>query len=270
MSIRKLLFSIAELLIVSGTGCIEAQAAEAARNAQETVSTEADANQTQGEESKDTAEDTTENQKEKSKSTTEDTTEDSIEETNEEETASETDAEEAKDGETALLSIAPAEQGISETAAILVVEEEPWYTEEDLKYLTCLIYSEAGDQCYEGKLAVANVVLNRMNNQDEYMFGHADTIKDVIYDKKWGTQFSVTIGGSSSMIATALTRYETGKYPNQEEKAAMQECEKAAKAALEGENNIGDYLFFRMYNKSTANKYKNHVIIEDHIFYNTK
>ena len=147
--------------------------------------------------------------------------------------------------------------------------EEPSYTEEDLKYLTCVIYSEAGNQSYEGKLAVANVVINRKNNTEEYMFGHVNTIKDVIYDTKWGVQFSVTIGGSDSMIAKALEMYESGRYPNEAEKEAMAESEEAAREALTGENNIGDYLFFRVYNQSTAKKYSDHVVIEDHIFYNT-
>ena len=106
--------------------------------------------------------------------------------------------------------------------------EEPSYTEEDLKYLTCVIYSEAGNQSYEGKLAVANVVINRKNNTEEYMFGHVNTIKDVIYDTKWGVQFSVTIGGSDSMIAKALEMYESGRYPNEAEKEAMAESEEAA------------------------------------------
>lgn len=147
-------------------------------------------------------------------------------------------------------------------------KEKPAYTKEDLKLLTCLVYAEAGNQSYKGKLAVANVVLNRKNNRQSHMFGHANTIKAVVYDKKWGVQFSVTKGGSNSSLAKALKMYETGKYSNKAEKKAMQECEKAAKAAFEGENNIGDYLFFRMYNKATAKKYSDHLIIEDHIFYN--
>lgn len=147
-------------------------------------------------------------------------------------------------------------------------EKKPSYTEEDLRLLTTLVYAEAGNQSYKGKLAVANVVLNRKNNTQSHMFGHANTIKAVIYDKKWGVQFSVTKGGNNSMLAKAIKMYETGKYPNKAEKAAMKECEKAAKAALEGENNIGSYLFFRMYNKATAKKYTDNVVIEDHIFYN--
>ena len=38
------------------------------------------------------------------------------------------------------------------------------YTAKDVKLLACLIYAEAGNQSYKGKLAVANVVLNRVDS----------------------------------------------------------------------------------------------------------
>ena len=76
----------------------------------------------------------------------------------------------------------------------------------------------------EGKLAVANVVLNRVNCSE-----YPDNIYDVIFDTKYGTQFEPTANG---------TVFNT---PSDESVAA-------AKAALEGENNIGDALYF--YNPS--------------------
>ena len=163
-----------------------------------------------------------------------------------------------------------AEEADSEVMAEQELDAEAdQAAQEDLKYLTCVIYAEAGNQSYEGKLAVANVVINRKNNTEEYMFGHVNTIKDVIYDTKWGVQFSVTIGGDDSMMAKALEMYETGDYANEQEKEAMAESEEAARAALAGENPIGDYLFFRVYQSSTAKKYTDHLVIEDHIFFNT-
>ena len=84
--------------------------------------------------------------------------------------------------------------------------------------LACLVYAEAGNQSYEGMLAVANVVLNRVKS-DAYW--HVDTIKEVIYDKKWAVQFAVTVknkkGVSSSdkalnaLIITSLVPIQKRK-----------------------------------------------------------
>lgn len=158
-----------------------------------------------------------------------------------------------------------------------IKEKKPSYSEKDLRLLSGLIYSEAGNQSYNGMLAVANVVLNRVKSN---AYSHADTIKKVIYDKQWAVQFSVTIKSSKtgkSMLDKALEAYDSGKYPGnnpEAEKKAMKKAIKAAKAALNGENNIGDFLCFRMNNKSASSikkKYSNdYRILGDHIFYRTK
>lgn len=149
------------------------------------------------------------------------------------------------------------------------VEEEVNYTNAELRLLSCLIFAEAGNQSYKGKLAVANIVINRSNSN---IFWHVDTIKEVIYDKKWSIQFSVIREGSSgiSPMDRALNIYDTKKYPNDSSKENMSECIKATKAALNGENNIGSYLYFSANSSYFGQKYSNHVIIGGHIFYNTK
>ena len=155
-------------------------------------------------------------------------------------------------------------------------EEKPSYSEKDLRLLACLVYSEAGNQSYEGMLAVANVVLNRAKSD---VYFHVDTIKEVIYDRKWAVQFAVTVKSSKSgksMMDRALKKYDTqvfsGSNPKAEKKA-MNKAIKAAKAALMGKNNIGDYLCFNAVNKRTykiKNKYPGYKILGDHIFYRTK
>ncbi|MGB4657750.1 MAG: cell wall hydrolase [Mobilitalea sp.] len=148
------------------------------------------------------------------------------------------------------------------------------YSKADLRLLSCLVYSEAGNQSYKGMLAVANVVLNRA---DSSAYWHVDTIKEVIYDRKWAVQFSVTIRNRKSglsMMDKALKYYDTGKFtgsnPTAQEKA-MSKAVKAAKAALEGTNNIGSYLCFTNKNNcSSIKKNYNYKIIGDHIFYRTK
>jgi spore germination cell wall hydrolase CwlJ-like protein len=155
-----------------------------------------------------------------------------------------------------------------------VIEEKPSYSESDLRLLSCLIFSEAGNQNYNGMLAVANVVLNRTKS-DAYW--HVKTVKEAIYDDKWSVQFAVTIKNKSgvSMIDKALKLYDsrkfTGANPESQQKA-LDKAIKAAKAALTGKNNIGNLLCFQ--NKRSASsikrKYSDYKIIDDHIFYRSK
>lgn len=61
---------------------------------------------------------------------------------------------------------------------------ETYYTPDDLHWLSKITTCEAGNVTFEGKIMVANVVINRRASS---LF--PNTIKDVIYDKKFGTQF---------------------------------------------------------------------------------
>jgi spore germination cell wall hydrolase CwlJ-like protein len=155
-------------------------------------------------------------------------------------------------------------------------KKEPTYSKLDLRLLACLVYTEAGNQPYEGMLAVANVVLNRVKSDAYY---HVNTIEEVIFDKMWAVQFSVTIKNKKtgkSMMDKALESYDSGKFSGKNpkaEKKAMEKAIKAAKEALNGKNNIGDYLCFRLNNsgaKKIKKKYSDYRIIGDHIFYRTK
>lgn len=155
-------------------------------------------------------------------------------------------------------------------------KEKPSYSEKDLRLLSALIYAEAGNQPYKGMLAVANVVLNRVKSD---VYWHVKTVEEVVYDNKWGAvQFSVTIKNKKtglSILDRALDAYDTGEYPGKNQKAeatSMKRAIKAAKAALEGENNIGGFLCFNGINKGTASikKKYDYKIIDGHIFYRTK
>lgn len=94
------------------------------------------------------------------------------------------------------------------------------YTEEDLNWLSKLVHAEAEGESYEGKLAVANVILNRKKS-DEF----PSTVKDVIFDNKHSVQFTPTIDG------------RINNTPNDD-------SVKAAKEALEGTNNAENAIFF--------------------------
>lgn len=157
-----------------------------------------------------------------------------------------------------------------------VVQEttEATYSKWDLRLLSSLVYAEAGNQSYKGMLAVANVVLNRV---DSKAYWHVDTVREVIYDRKWAVQFSVTIKNRKtgiSPLGSALKAYDTGDFGTKNalaEQEALTKAIKASKAALEGTNNIGKYLCFTNKNgaSSIKRKYTNYKTIGDHIFYRT-
>lgn len=95
------------------------------------------------------------------------------------------------------------------------------YSDDDLLWLSRIINVEGGGQSIDGKVAIANVVLNRKNNPK-----YPDTVHDVIFDTAYCVQFPPA--------------HKTGF----SELKPSSSCVIAAKMALEGVNNISDCLFF--------------------------
>lgn len=156
-------------------------------------------------------------------------------------------------------------------------QNKPSYTDDDLMYMTCIIYCEAGDQDFTGMVAVANVIQNRVESK---MFDHVTTIKEVIYDcNRWGRQFSpvyVKKNGkwttSGAKFEKVLQMYRTGEFQKDWQKRQLEDCQKAALAALMGETVIpSEYLYFNMGITSTKAKCnkngKSYTVIGCHIFY---
>jgi len=114
---------------------------------------------------------------------------------------------------------------------------------DDAYLLACVIYMEAGWEPYEGQLAVANVVLNRVKA------GYG-TISDVIYAKG---QFS---GANSGALARVIAQG-----PNQS-------SVNAANEALSGVNNIGNLRHFIAVSHASYGAYSEYTIIGNHCFYN--
>ena len=135
------------------------------------------------------------------------------------------------------------EEPVYETEA--PVYEEPVYETEpatnvsadDLTLLAAIIYCEAGNQPWDGKVAVGAVVLNRVASSS-----FPDTIYDVIYQSG---QFTPASNGS---LASALAN------------GVPDECVQAAQAALNGENPVGGALYF---NTGSGQG----MVIGDHQFY---
>ena len=97
------------------------------------------------------------------------------------------------------------------------------YVDGDRKLLANIIYCEAGNQSFEGQLAVGAVIMNRVESE---VF--PDTIVGVIYQNN---QFSPV---KSGRLALALAN-----------DSATESCYAAADAAMAGQNNVGNCLFFR-------------------------
>lgn len=100
-------------------------------------------------------------------------------------------------------------------------------TNNDLYWLSRIVSAEAAGEPYEGQLAVANVVINRKNSPD-----FPNTIKEVIFDKNYGYQFTPVL---------------TGTIYNSPTNSSI----KAAQEALDGNDNIGNALFFVNLQKTT-------------------
>ena len=94
------------------------------------------------------------------------------------------------------------------------------YTSTELDWLAKIIHAEAQGEPQRGKVGVGNVVLNRVKSKE-----FPNTIYDVIFDRKYGIQFTPIANGSI--------------YNNPAKESYI-----AAKCALTGENVVGESLYF--------------------------
>ncbi|SHI57345.1 cell wall hydrolase [Parasporobacterium paucivorans] len=111
--------------------------------------------------------------------------------------------------------------------------------EDDLKLLATIIYCEAANQPYEGKLAVGSVIINRVNSA---RFSQ-NTIYDVIFAPG---QFAPVASGRFAL------RYAAG---------VTEECTRAAQEVLNG-NVTGEWLFFLLNDGTRVGD-----VIGDHVFF---
>ncbi|MBR6748323.1 MAG: cell wall hydrolase [Clostridia bacterium] len=105
--------------------------------------------------------------------------------------------------------------------------QTPSYTESELYWLARIIYAEAGGESMEGMIAVGNTILNRVESEL-----YPDTIYGVIFDRKYTVQYEPVLNG---------TIYNT----------PSADAYEAARRCLEGENVVGDCLFFLNPRKAT-------------------
>lgn len=104
--------------------------------------------------------------------------------------------------------------------ASVINKSDAAYNDDELYWLARIISAESRGEPLEGKIAVGNVVLNRVKST---MF--PDTVYGVIFDNRWGGQFEPVRNGTIYMTPT-------------------EESVLAAKLCLDGANVVGDCLYF--------------------------
>ncbi|MGI6095112.1 MAG: cell wall hydrolase [Lachnospiraceae bacterium] len=111
--------------------------------------------------------------------------------------------------------------GAQEAEEAYASAEAVSYSQADLDLMASIIECEAGGECYEGKIAVGAVILNRVRS-DRF----PDTLEGVIYQSG---QFSPAASGKLSRVLA---------------RGASEACYEAARDVFAGANTIGDKLFF--------------------------
>ena len=115
------------------------------------------------------------------------------------------------------------------------------FTKAELRLMSAIIYCEAGNESYAGKLAVGIVIMNRKESK-----AFANSVKGVIYQRG---QFPPARNG---ILSRALAKYDAGRFTS----SAQKQCIRAAKEALSGEKyvsykgkdkNFKSFKFFNTY-----------------------
>lgn len=150
----------------------------------------------------------------------------------------------AEEEKAARIAASMTQVGVSYNPTIQATDEEVWI-------LACIVDWEAGWESYEGKLAVANIVLNRVRNPR-----YDNTIKGVVYARN---QFSGVSDGYGNASASFQARLDAGP--------RTEECLRAAMEAISGVNNIGSYTSFRALWVANYEAYSSYTIIGNHCFF---
>lgn len=115
------------------------------------------------------------------------------------------------------------------------VVEKTWayeLSEEDYQVLLRIVEAEAGGEDIEGKMLVAGVVLNRVENED-----FPDTVKEVVFQRENGTaQFSPVYSGRYDRVSIS------------------EETKEAVERVLGGEDITGGALYFAARKYADSNK----------------
>lgn len=155
----------------------------------------------------------------------------------------------------------PENQTAAETVTESVTESvteaptvSPYYmelSEEDIYLIACIVDWEANAEVYEGKLAVANVILNRVRSGL-----YPNTVSGVIYQRG---QFGGVLDSAGNYSTRWQARLASGP--------RNQECYQAARDAAAGVNNVIGYMSFNGTIYCNLSSFKSYIIIGNHCFY---
>ena len=104
-----------------------------------------------------------------------------------------------------LAGIGIADRAVSEQRVVdyAVIEQRPLYqfSDEELEVLLRIVEAEAGGEDEDGRLLVANVVLNRLNSEE-----FPDTVSEVVFQKEGAVaQFSPAYSGKYQRVEISDT-----------------------------------------------------------------
>ncbi len=165
------------------------------------------------------------------------------EEESSEEVTEEEDTEEATTEEVIEEKVEEEEEAEPEPEEVDGYHAAGGFAVDDIKLLAAIVYAESGGESYEGQLAVANVVLNRLNN------GWGGSLSDVIYAEN---QFTAT---------------ETWAFDDALKNGAPDTTLSAVYAAVGGKNNIKNYTSFRPTWNIDTSELNDYEIIGNHCFF---
>ena len=121
------------------------------------------------------------------------------------------------------------------------------YSTDDILWLSRIVHAESEGEPLKGQIAVANVVLNRVENAN-----YPNSIYGVIFDRNYGVQFQPVANGAIYNIPS-------------------RKSVSAAKRAVNGENHVGKCLYFLNEKIATnmwiVNNRKYYTTINNHSFY---
>lgn len=121
------------------------------------------------------------------------------------------------------------------------------YSSDDILWLSRIVEAESAGEPIKGQIAVANVILNRVKDVN-----YPSTIYGVIFDRNYGVQFQPIANG---------TIYNT----------PSKRCVSSAKRAVNGENYVGNCLYFLNERLATnmwiVNNRDYYTTINNHSFY---
>ena len=147
---------------------------------------------------------------------------------------------------------------ISDIGGVISGVEMSTVSEEEFKYLSCVVYHETNSEPYEGKLAMANMIINRYYNDCDGIFPHS--ISGIIFQEG---QFMVSDPEFAQNWKDTVTIYEKGGFTTENHLL----CLRAIYDALNGKNNIGTRIITSVYITEKNKGHRNAIRIQNNMFW---